>query len=135
MFCAVYRSRSSVPLYNGMVYKISNTLTICHIWCQNLSKAQSCAAALQCHRWLSGVSIIRSAQAMLNERTASCTIVCIQRRTELAAPVAGTPDAHRTRIMLCAHSLTLVLRLTWTQICFCFYWMVQSMALRWTWPS
>jgi len=39
-----------------MVYKISNALTICHMWCQNLRKTPCCIAAHQRHCRLSGVS-------------------------------------------------------------------------------
>ena len=74
-FCAVYLSRSTVALYNSiMVYKISNTLkyVTCDVrpWVK-----QSCTAGHQCHDIR--VSIIRSAQTMLNDRTASsCADVC-----------------------------------------------------------
>jgi len=78
-FCAAYRSRSSVVLYNSMVYMshVTSELkqnTILHCSTLNL---------LADFR----VSIIRSPwQAMLNERTTSCADRCIQRNIELTAP-------------------------------------------------
>jgi len=41
-FVSVYHSNNSVALNNSMVYKISNTLTICLMWCQNFCKTWSC---------------------------------------------------------------------------------------------
>jgi len=37
-FCAVYRNKSCVTLFNSMAYKINNTLKPCHMLCQNLGK-------------------------------------------------------------------------------------------------
>jgi len=48
-FCAVYCNRSCVAFFNSVVYKISNTITTYHMWCQNLGKTQCYTVAHQCH--------------------------------------------------------------------------------------
>jgi len=95
------RHKSCVTLFNSMVYKSSNTLKICHLWCQNLSKTQSCTAAHQRHLRISGLNHPFSpGRAQWTHR-----FMRIQRRTELTAPVADKTDAHRTRSIPCAYSL------------------------------
>ena len=98
--CAVYRNRSCVALFNSMVYKINNTLTICQMRWQNLGKTQCCAAAAQPHLRLWGFSNPFS-RAVRNERTASCADVCALNRTEVTAPVADMPNAPHKKHAVC----------------------------------
>ena len=78
-----------------MVHKISNTLKISHIWCQNLGKTQSCAAGQQRHCWLSGLN---------DPFSPGHAHMCAYKKALNSPQQSQTYQTQRTRSMPCAYS-------------------------------
>ena len=99
-FCAVHRNRSYVALFNSMVYKISNTLQ--YVTCDVRTYVKH-SVLLQYTNVIDvfRVSVIRSAKAVCNERTASCADVCVLKGTELTVQGVDTPDAPHYKHAVC----------------------------------